>query len=52
VLSTSSIIERISDAGWRASGGDDSQSIDAGTSLDAGSLIPGLQIDLLEIWQG
>ena len=37
---------------WPASGGGDPQRIDAATSLDAGSLFPGLQIDLLEIWQG
>ena len=37
---------------WPASGGGEPQRIDAATSLDAGSLFPGLQIDLLEIWQG
>ena len=37
---------------WPANGGGDPQRIDAATSLDAGSLFPGLQIDLLEIWQG
>ena len=37
---------------WPATGGGDPQRIDAATSLDAGSLFPGLQIDLLEIWQG
>ncbi len=35
---------------WPASAGSDPQRIDAATSLDAGSLFPGLQIDLLEIW--
>jgi Uma2 family endonuclease len=37
---------------WPASGGGDPQRIDAATSLDAGSLFPGVQIDLLEVWQG
>ena len=37
---------------WPASGGGDPLRIDVATSLDAGSLFPGLQIDLLEIWQG
>jgi Uma2 family endonuclease len=37
---------------WPASGSGDPQRIEAATSLDAGSLFPGLQIDLLEIWQG
>ena len=37
---------------WPASGAGDPQRLDAATSLDAGSLFPGLQIDLLEIWQG
>jgi len=35
---------------WPASGGGDPLRIDVATSLDAGSLFPGLQIDLLEIW--
>jgi len=37
---------------WPASGSGEPQRIEAATSLDAGSLFPGLQIDLLEIWQG
>ena len=37
---------------WPAGGGGDPQRIEAANSLDAGSLFPGLQIDLLEIWQG
>jgi hypothetical protein len=37
---------------WPARGGGDPQRIDAATSLAASSLFPGLQIDLLEIWQG
>ena len=37
---------------WPASGGGDPHRINAATSLDAGPLFPGLQIDLLEIWQG
>jgi Uma2 family endonuclease len=37
---------------WPATGGGDPQRIDDATSLDAGSLFPGLQIDLQEIWQG
>lgn len=37
---------------WPASGSGGPQRIEAATSLDAGSLFPGLQIDLLEIWQG
>ena len=37
---------------WPASAGVDPQRINAATSLDAGPLFPGLQIDLLEIWQG
>ena len=37
---------------WPASGGGEPQRIDAAISLDAGSPFPGLQIDLLEIWQG
>ena len=37
---------------WPATGGGDPQRIEAATSLDAGSLFPGLQIDLQEIWQG
>ena len=37
---------------WPASGGGDPQRLEAATSLDAGPLFPGLQIDLLEIWQG
>jgi Uma2 family endonuclease len=37
---------------WTASGGGDPHRINAATSLDAGPLFPGLQIDLLEIWQG
>ena len=37
---------------WPASGGGDPQRIDAATSLDAAPLFPGLEIDLLEIWQG
>jgi Uma2 family endonuclease len=37
---------------WPASGGGDPQRIEAATSLDAGFLFPGLQIDLREIWQG
>ena len=37
---------------WPASGGGDPQRIEAAASLDAGALFPGLQIDLLEIWQG
>ena len=37
---------------WPSSGGGDPQRIDADANLDAGSLFPGLQIDLLEIWQG
>ncbi len=36
---------------WPASGGGDPQRNKAATSLDAGSLFTGLQIDLLEIWQ-
>jgi hypothetical protein len=34
-----------------ASAGGDPQRIEAATSLDAGSLFTGLQIDLQEIWQ-
>lgn len=37
---------------WPASGGGDPQRIEAATSLDAGPLFAGLQIDLLEIWRG
>ena len=37
---------------WPASGSGEPQRIEAATSLDAGSPFPGLQIDLLEIWQG
>lgn len=37
---------------WPASGSGEPQRIETATSLDAGSLYPGLQIDLLEIWQG
>jgi Uma2 family endonuclease len=37
---------------WPASGCGDPTRIEAATSLDAGTLFPGLQIDLLEIWQG
>ena len=37
---------------WPATGGGDPQRIEAATSLDAGSLFPGLQIDLLDVWQG
>lgn len=37
---------------WPASGSGDPKRINAATSLDAGPLFPGLQIDLLEIWQG
>ena len=37
---------------WPATGSGDPQRIEAATSLDAGSLFPGLQIDLQEIWQG
>ncbi|MFM7550189.1 MAG: Uma2 family endonuclease, partial [Cyanobium sp.] len=37
---------------WPATGGGDPRRIEGATSLDAGSLFPGLQIDLLEIWQG
>ena len=37
---------------WPASGAGDPHRINAATSLDAGPLYPGLQIDLLEIWQG
>jgi len=36
---------------WPASGGGDPQRLDAATSLDAGPLFPGLQIELREIWQ-
>ena len=37
---------------WSATGGGDPLRINAATSLDAGSLFPGLQIDLQEVWQG
>lgn len=37
---------------WPASGGGEPQRIEAATSLDAGPLFAGVQIDLLEIWQG
>ena len=37
---------------WPATGGGDPQRIEAATSLDAGSLFPGLQIDLQDVWQG
>lgn len=37
---------------WPATGGGDPRRIEAATSLDAGSLFPGLQIDLLDVWQG
>ena len=37
---------------WPAGGSGEPQRIETATSLDAGSLYPGLQIDLLEIWQG
>lgn len=37
---------------WPTTGSGDPQRIEAATSLDAGSLFPGLQIDLQEIWQG
>jgi Uma2 family endonuclease len=37
---------------WPATGGGDPQRIEAATNLDAGSLFPGLQIDLQDVWQG
>jgi Uma2 family endonuclease len=36
---------------WPANGGGASQRLDDATSLDAGPLVPGLQIDLEEIWR-
>nr|WP_254952577.1 Uma2 family endonuclease [Cyanobium sp. Cruz-8H5] len=36
---------------WPALGGDGPARLDAATSLDAGPLFPGLQIELQEIWQ-